>query len=65
MMPERLVAMIGQPRRPMTMQQVADLIGLTKERVKQIEHKALAKLRRSGKLEEFYLESLYATGQEW
>ncbi|MCK6486203.1 MAG: sigma-70 family RNA polymerase sigma factor [Phycisphaerae bacterium] len=35
----------GQPPRPLTLEQVGFLIGVTKERVRQIQNKALAKLR--------------------
>ena len=37
----------------MTHQQIADVLGISRERVRQIEATALRKLRRSGKLKEF------------
>ena len=37
----------------MTHQQIADALGISRERVRQIEATALRKLRRSGKLKEF------------
>ena len=37
----------------MTHQQIADVLGISRERVRQIEATALRKLRRSGKLREF------------
>lgn len=37
----------------MTQQQVADAMGITQTDVKRIESRAIAKLRRSGKLERF------------
>jgi DNA-directed RNA polymerase specialized sigma subunit len=37
----------------MTQQQVADVMGITQTDVKRIESRAIAKLKRSGKLERF------------
>jgi RNA polymerase primary sigma factor len=36
-----------EPGRPPTLAQVGRLVGLTKERVRQIQHSALAKIRRA------------------
>ncbi len=47
---------------PLTLEQVGKLVGLTKERVRQIQNKALAKIRRT--LEDQYLDGPHADDDE-
>lgn len=47
---------------PLTLEQVGKLVGLTKERVRQIQNKALAKIRRT--LEDQYLDGPHAAEEE-
>lgn len=40
--------LVGKRRRPLTLHEVGDLLGITRERVRQLEQKALKKLARRG-----------------
>lgn len=42
--------LVGRKRRPLTLQEIADVFGISKERARQIEMRALEKLRRRGVL---------------
>jgi len=52
----------GESAQPLTLEQVGKLVGLTKERVRQIQNKALVKLRKT--LETSYLDGPHSESEE-